>query len=98
MRAFTVNQPYAYAIVAGLKGYETRTRKTNIRGRVAVHAGKQKIELADMSVALVPREGQSLHYGAVVGAVEIVDCVPVEDVGDGLTEQEKALGDYSPGR
>ena len=24
MRAFTVHQPYAYAIVAGLKGYETR--------------------------------------------------------------------------
>lgn len=98
MRAFTVNQPYAYAIVAGLKGYETRTRKTNIRGRVAVHAGKQKIELADMSVALVPREGQSLHYGAVVGAVEIVDCVPVEEIADTLTERERALGDYSPGR
>ena len=35
MRAFTVYQPYAYAIVAGLKGYETRPRRTNIRGRVA---------------------------------------------------------------
>ena len=97
MRAFTVYQPYAYAIVAGLKGYETRQRRTNIRGRVAVHAGKQKIALADMSVVLVPREGQSLRYGAVVGTVEIVDCVPVEDVVDGLTEQERVLGDYSPG-
>lgn len=59
MRAFTVYQPYAYAIVAGLKGYETRPTRTNIRGRVAVHAGKQKIALADMSVVLVPREGQA---------------------------------------
>lgn len=98
MRAFTVYQPYAYAIVAGLKGYETRPTRTNIRGRVAVHAGKQKIALADMSVVLVPREGQSLCYGAIVGTVEIVDCVQVEDVVDGLTEQERALGDYSPGR
>ena len=48
MRAFTVYQPYAYAIVAGLKGYETRPRRTNIRGRVAVHAGKQKITLDSM--------------------------------------------------
>ena len=36
--------------------------------------------------------------GAVVGTVEIVDCLPVENIADGLTEQEKALGDYSPGR
>ena len=72
MRAFTVHQPYAYAIVAGLKPHETRSRRTNIRGRVAVHA--------------------------VVGTVEIVDCVPVEEVVGALTPQERALGDYSPGR
>ena len=40
MKAFTIYQPYAYAIVAGLKGYETRPRRTHIRGRVAVHAAK----------------------------------------------------------
>ena len=98
MRAFTVYQPYAYAIVAGLKGYETRPRRTNIRGRVAVHAGKQKMELASMSVVLVPREGQKLHYDAVLGTVEIVDCLPVEEVIPTLTERERVLGDYSPGR
>ena len=57
MRAFTVYQPYAYAIVAGLKGYETRPTRTNIRGRVAVHAGKQKIAPSDRSVGFVSREG-----------------------------------------
>lgn len=98
MRAFTVYQPYAYAIVAGMKGYETRPRRTNIRGRVAVHAGKQEITLDSMRVVVVPSEGKKLHYGAVLGTVEIVDCVPVEDVVDGLTERERALGDYSPGR
>lgn len=98
MRAFTVYQPYAYAIVAGLKGYETRPRRTNIRGRVAVHAGKQKITLDSMRVVLVPREGQKLHYGAVLGTVEIIDCLPVEEVIPTLTERERALGDYSPGR
>ena len=30
--------------------------------------------------------------------VEIVDCVPVEEVVDSLTPKEKVLGDYSPGR
>ena len=98
MRAFTVYQPYAYAIVAGMKRYETRPRRTNIRGRVAVHAGKRKIGLASMLAALIPKAGKKLYYGAVLGTVEIAGCVPVEDVVDGLTEQEKALGDYSPGR
>ena len=98
MRAFTVYQPYAYAIVAGLKGYETRPRRTNIRGRVAVHAGKQKITLDSMRAVVVPGEGKKLHYGAVLGTVEIVDCVPVEEVVDSLTPKEKVLGDYSPGR
>lgn len=98
MRAFTVHQPYAYAIVAGLKGYETRPRRTNIRGRVAVHAGKQEITLDSMRVVVVPSAGKKLHYGAVLGTVEIVDCLPVEEVVDTLTERERALGDYSPGR
>ena len=117
MRAFTVYQPYAYAIVAGLKVYETRPRRTNIRGRVAVHAGKKWLN-ADGLFELLNREinyGKTIRkkfdreietlnrviglvYGAVVGTVEIVDCVPVEDVVDSLTPQERALGDYSPGR
>ncbi len=106
MRAFTVHQPYAYAIVAGLKGYETRPRRTNIRGRVAVHAGKASLNRATRGLSdrafwelLAAVEGKDEQpLGAVVGTVEIVDCVPVEDVVDGLTERERALGDYSPGR
>lgn len=30
--------------------------------------------------------------------MEIVDCVPVEEIVESLTERERALGDYSPGR
>lgn len=98
MKAYTVYQPYAYATVAGLKHYETRPRRTNIRGRVAVHAGKKSISLEDMTAVVIPAEGKQLHYGAVIGTVEIVDCVPVEEIVNALSERERALGDYSPGR
>lgn len=98
MKAFTVYQPYAYAIVAGLKQYETRPRRTNIRGRVAVHAGKGKPSFVSMAAVLIPKEGTVLHYGAVLGTVEIVDCRPVEEIIPTLTERERLLGDYSPGR
>ena len=39
-----------------------------------------------------------LPHGAVIGTVEIVDCVPVEEVWSGLTELELLLGDYTRGR
>lgn len=106
MRAFTAHQPYAYAIVAGLKPHETRSRRTNIRGRVAVHAGKASLNRATRALsdrafwelleAIGGKDDQPL--GAVVGTVEIVDCLPVEEVVDTLTRQQRALGDYSPGR
>ena len=106
MKAFTVYQPYAFAIVAGLKHYETRPRRTNIRGRVAVHAGK--LDMIQVTKRISDRtlwdlmEAVSwkteLPRGAVVGTVEIVDCVPVENIMDSLDERELLLGDYSPGR
>lgn len=117
MKAFTVYQPYAFAIVAGLKRYETRPRRTNIRGRVAVHAGIRDLwkdgllsmdDVRKLSKILSEyncektggrlRVPPHLEFGVVCGTVEIADCFPVESLMGNLTEQELALGDYSPGR
>lgn len=112
MKAYTVYQPYAYATIAGLKHYETRPRRTNIRGRVAVHAAKkdawrsgilEKGIMPQIEELLTEHQGcgnqfAHLDYGAVIGTVEIVDCVPAEEIVNTLTERERLLGDYSPGR
>lgn len=106
MKAYTVYQPYALATVAGLKHYETRPRRTNIRGRVAVHAGKldtiqatKRLSDADFWGLMEAVGGKTeLPRGAIVGTVEIVDCVPVEEIVNTLTERERLLGDFSPGR
>lgn len=116
MKAFTVYQPYAFAIVAGLKGYEIRPRRTNIRGRVAVHAGKKDaLSVIRERDAEEQREILKNIYryfgitdgavkrlraeaGAVIGTVEIVDCVPIEEIVNSISPLERALGDYSPGR
>ena len=95
MKAYTVYQPYAYATVAGIKRYETRPRRTNIRGRVAVHAGKEELKRATKGLSdnafwsLMEAVGGKtvLPLGAVVGTVEIVDCVPVEEIADTLTNE-----------
>ena len=52
VKAFTVYQPYAYAIMEGLKQYETRPRRTHIRGRVAIHAARGNPDLVPMAAAL----------------------------------------------
>lgn len=39
-RCLTVHQPYAALLCLGLKQYETRTRRTNVRGTVIIHAAK----------------------------------------------------------
>ena len=106
MKAYTVYQPYAHATVAGIKHYETRPRRTNVRGRVAVHAGNASLKRATKNLStdefwrlLWAVNGETvLPLGAVVGTVEIVDCVPVEEIMHTLTERERALGDFSPGR
>ena len=110
MKVFTAYQPFAFSIVAGIKPHETRSRRTNIRGRVAVHAGMKEMDGALKSFTKADREriiamlhqppfiDNVLYRGGIVGTVEIVDCVPVEEVMDTLTEQERLLGDYSPGR
>ena len=40
MKTLTLWQPWAWLVVAGLKLYETRTWKTNHRGKLLIHAGK----------------------------------------------------------
>jgi hypothetical protein len=82
MKALSVCQPWAWAIVAGLKTVENRTRRTRHRGPLVVHASRSRRHLGqdfgDLLPGLPPWEG--LDYGALVGVVEVVDCVPVAEV------------------
>ena len=77
----SVRQPYAWAIIAGIKDVENRSWSTKIRGRIFIHAGKNKQGLNDgmdhlkkKGVRKLPKE-QDMIFGAIIGSVEIVDCV-----------------------
>ena len=56
--------------------------------------GSRTCEELDRYVAGI----NGLPHGAVIGTVEIVDCIPTEDVSSGLSELELLLGDYTRGR
>jgi len=77
----SVRQPYAWAIIAGIKDVENRSWSTKIRGRIFIHAGKNRTGLDDgiddlrkKGLRKLPKE-EDLVFGAIIGSVEIVDCV-----------------------
>jgi hypothetical protein len=72
MKALSVCQPWAWAIVHDIKMVENRWRRTNYRGPLVIHASRSRRYLeedfADLPPGLPP-VGQ-LDFGALVRVVE----------------------------
>lgn len=85
MKAITVKQPWASLIIEGIKDIENRTWPTKFRGRVLIHAGatiaKNAVDVISMIDGELARKiwfdinDKKLPIGAVIGSVEIIDCV-----------------------
>ena len=85
MIAITVKQPWASLIVHGIKDIDNRNWRTNFRGRVLIHAacshGRKFSDLTDAQMkaafGTIAKETMfgNLPFGAIIGSVEIVDCV-----------------------
>lgn len=86
MKAISIKQPWASLIAHGIKDIENRTWKTKFRGRIYIHAsGKQagsydellndlqKIEFKEKHDKITLRKQH--HFSAIIGEVDIVDCV-----------------------
>lgn len=89
MKAITIKQPWASLIVEGIKDIENRTWKTNFRGRILIHAGEDRKNTLDIlnenqfndlchskcAMYFGKTLRQNWVRGAIIGCVEIVDCV-----------------------
>jgi hypothetical protein len=80
IKALSLKQPYAWALFNG-KDIENRTWRTNHRGLLLIHASVSKSKSYWIEAAKVCYQqgltvpGQSfLTYGALIGAVDVVDC------------------------
>ena len=71
-RAISIRQPWAYAILHLGKDIENRPMRTHYRGRILIQASLKVEEDEARDLKLDPDE---LSTGAIVGSVEIVDCV-----------------------
>ena len=76
LRCLTVKQPWAWAIVVGLKDVENREWAPRYRGRLGIHAGRR---VDPEGFAFMRRLGITppphLPTGALIGIVDLVDVV-----------------------
>ena len=72
MKVLTVRQPWASLIVSGIKDVENRSKATNYRGRIGIHAGQKVNDDAMRTYGhLLPPQ---VAIGALLGTVEIIEC------------------------
>lgn len=76
MKALSFRQPWAELILQGRKTIDLRTWPTRHRGHLAIHASQQmEVEIC----RLYNLDPATLTTGALVGVVEVVEMVPLDD-------------------
>lgn len=83
MKAITIHQPYAWAVIRGIKRFENRCWATAYRGPLAIHAGKSRDSLGqfddwDPGVMVDLPPFGTLPFGAFLGTVDLIDCLTLE--------------------
>lgn len=81
MKALSIRQPWADAIIYCGKDIENRTWNTKLRGRILVHAAKTVDQEAPEWVWSMVREFSPdiPLLGGIIGSVEVVDVVEKSD-------------------
>lgn len=109
MKVLSAWQPYAQLMVLGPKGLETRSWPLGlVPQRIAIHAARSTKALREvftqphfyeaLEAAGFSHSG-ALPLGALVGTVEVVECIPTEKIDPAVIGmREYAFGIYTPGR
>lgn len=85
MFGLSIKQPWAHAIIHLGKDIENRDWQTTVRGTIAVHSSKKpdviEFDIFDDLWRKMGREATTnkkvsdLSFGAIIGTVDIIDCV-----------------------
>ncbi len=98
IKALTLWQPWAAAVAAGLKRYETRGWSTRYRGNIALHAAVRPLDKYAQNLADKFGLGE-LTFGAIVALVDLADCIQITpELIAAQSPTEIALGDWRVGR
>ena len=89
MKALTIIQPWATLIASGHKMNETRSWKTNYRGEVLIHAGKNPKDYTSgcyiddpdgrhfQEAGITPNNFEDLPRGSIIGKATLVNCIHI---------------------
>lgn len=104
-KAISIIQPHASLIANGIKHIETRSWKTNYRGRILIHASKTRIpKMVKQNTELMSLIGNpnELPFGFLVCEAKLVDCLRIDQyLIEAIREvypTELVCGYYSEGR
>ncbi len=75
MKALSIRQPYANAILYYGKDIENRSRCTSVRGTIAIHAGAQFYD----RVYIPEGFKKQIVRSAIIGVVDFLDCVDTHE-------------------
>lgn len=103
MKVISIIEPWASLIKEGIKEIETRSWKTNYRGKIYIHASLKKVSKKDERINNLVSllEDKDFKYGHIIAEAELVDCIYMDE--KFLKEikennQEYICGEYSLGR
>lgn len=96
-KALTIHQPWAWAILRAGKNIENRTWPTSYRGPLLIHAGKFNARWFDEGMLFLHQLGfdpprAEMQYGAIVGVVDLVDCIDVGPCYDEMAHKVEPWG------
>lgn len=103
MKVLSIQEPYATLIKDGYKKIETRSWKTNYRGKILIHASLGKLfqkTITNPEVTSLLKE-RSLNHGKIICRASLVDCIKMTEEFIKKVQrnnQEYILGIYEPGR
>lgn len=106
-RALTLWEPWATLVASGIKQFETRSWGTSFRGPLIVTAAKCTTKSRAAFHAAMTDEVSGLFAGAerwpvqgpaLVGLVDVVGCSEIGRSAPDVSELERRLGVWTPGR
>ena len=100
MKVLTIIEPYATLIKNGIKKIETRSWKTNYRGRLYIHTSVKKNYVNNKELMNLV-DIDKLNYGYIICSCDLIDCVLMTDEFINIIKQNKneyMTGIYEVGR
>ena len=81
MKVLSIKEPFATLIKDGIKQIETRSWKTNYRGKLFIHASltKNNKSIIGRNELLKLIENKEMNYGNIICECELVDCIYMDE-------------------